>query len=79
MNHKIMVSWLVRRLWGLCLRPFSVLQTVLHGDGEPLQGSFSRGPLTQGARPAVATLGCDVSPLRGCRGRLNVAWFLSDG
>ncbi len=29
-------------------------------DVEPLQGSLTRGSLTQGARPAVATLGCDV-------------------
>ena len=38
------------------------------GDVEPLQGSSPRGPLTQGARPVVATLGCDVSPRWGAEG-----------
>ena len=40
------------------------LYIVSHGV-EPLQGSFCASGPTQGARPVVATLGYDVSPLQG--------------
>ena len=49
-------------------------------DVKPLQCLFSRGPFTQGARPVVATLGCDVSTPLGCRGRgLDDVSGASDG
>ena len=42
---------------------------------EPLQGSFCASGLTQGARPAIATLGCDGSTPSGCRGWGEVKWL----
>ena len=46
---------------------------------EPLQSSFIVEDLTQSALPAVATLGCDVSPLRGAEVVSTMSGFLADG
>lgn len=69
----------MRWLCGLSFRLCLGSQSALWGGVEPLQGSSSRGPCTQGARPVVATLGWDVSPPSGCRGCLDGGCVLADG
>ena len=48
---------------------------------EPLQGSCRVSNFTQGAEPAVATLGCEVSPLQGPEVASTVSgfWLTTDG
>ena len=57
----------MRCLPGLCMRPFSAWHPVPHGDVEPLQGSLTRGPFTEGALPA------------GCGSTWSGFWLTADG
>ncbi len=60
-------------------KPFTALPNgVVHTRTpcvEPLQGSSLASDLTQGALPAVETLGCDVSPLQGAEAASTLCGF----
>ena len=76
-----------RRWWGrggrtlenALRKPFTALPNgVVHTRTpcvEPLQGSSLASDLTQGALPAVETLGCDVSPLQGAEAASTLCGF----
>ena len=71
----------VATLWSRTLGQGSASQRTLKGfytacrttkkSVQPFQGSAARWPETQGALPVLATLGCDVYPLRGTAKELD--------